>query len=503
MRIPTVVAVVVVAGCAASTEDVSSISQATTVCGGGATVHGMDVSGYETSIDFPTAKAAGIEFAFIRASDGSDYIDPSFDGYWAAAREAGVMRGAYQSFRPEQDPIAQADLLLAKIAGDPAGPGDLPPVIDVEVTDGLTPEQVATSVQAWVAHVGAAIGRSPIIYAGFYSWASDTGGLDLSGSPLWHAEYSDDPCPNIPVPWTQWTFWQYTASGTVPSVEGELTDLDVFDGTLAQLQTFAASGAPPCGTIASSGGVIDDGDPCFAAGGPAATLRAVNDAGEGSGLIWTHTTDATAIGNFARWDLDFAAAGSDRVEVYTDTAYAQATRAAYVVHAGSAAPATVVIDQRAVDGWQTLGVFDFAAGGDQWILLGDDTGDAGQQLVFDAVRVTPIADAGDGSDGDGSAGDGSDGVGGDGGPRMDAGCAASGGGAGATAVLVLAGLFSASRARRGLRRRAHPRPRTATRRRAADCTPAASRRPGRTARRRARRSSARTSRAWRRPRRSR
>ena len=108
------------AGCAPGPSPESTVAQATTVCSGADVVHGMDVSSYETSIDWPTAKAAGIEFAFIRASDGLQYRDPKFATYWAGARAAGVMRGAYQFFRPTQDPIAQADLLLAAIGRAPA-----------------------------------------------------------------------------------------------------------------------------------------------------------------------------------------------------------------------------------------------------------------------------------------------------------------------------------------------------------------------------------------------
>jgi hypothetical protein len=60
---------------------------------------------------------------------------------------------------------------------------------------------------------------------------------------------------------------------------------------------------------------------------------------------------------------------------------------------------SVTIDQTAVDGWQPLADVTFAAGGDQWINLGDNTGEATQQqLVFDAVRLTPDAvDTGSGS----------------------------------------------------------------------------------------------------------
>src|SRR5215831_3258147 len=120
-------------GCA---DTLSSAQQADTACADGVTVKGMDVSYYEASVDWAAAHADGIDFAFIRATDGVQYIDPKFPTYWAGAKAAGVIRGAYQFFRPAEDPIAQADLLLAKTG--PYELGDLPPVIDVEVNGGLS-----------------------------------------------------------------------------------------------------------------------------------------------------------------------------------------------------------------------------------------------------------------------------------------------------------------------------------------------------------------------------
>ncbi len=372
-----------VAGCTSGPE-LSVVEQSTTACGGTDVVHGMDVSSYETSIDWPTAKAAGIDFAFIRATDGVQFHDPKFATYWAGAKDAGVIRGAYQFFRPTEDPIAQADLLLSLIG--PLAPGDLPPALDVETTGGLSQPVVEAAVRAWIDHVTPIIGRPPVIYAGYYSWQDYTGNANLTSSPLWHAQYTSAACPNIPTPWTAWTFWQYSSTGTVPAVLGETTDLDVFDGTLAQLQAFADHAPSPCGTIGATGGEVDDTDACFAAGGPASTLRHVTDAGERASLTWTKATAAALPGNFAQWTLDVVEPGTYRVEVYTAAAYAQAHHAPYRVRA-SGETREVAIDQTAVDGWQSLGERAFAAGGDQFVQLDDNIGEPGVQLVFDAVRL--------------------------------------------------------------------------------------------------------------------
>ncbi len=423
------------AGCAVPTR---SVEQADVVCADGPTIKGIDVSSYDPTVDFTMAHAAGIEFAFVRASDGTQYPDPMFATHWANAKAAGVIRGAYQFFRPAEDPIAQADLLLSRAQ---YAPGDLPPVLDLENAGGLTQDQVVAAVKAWVDHVTAAIGRPPIVYAGLYSWPTLTNSADFTTSPLWVAQYTSAACPDIPRPWTRWMFWQDTAGGSVAGVPGSMLDMDLFNGTLDDLVAFT-NGAPPpsCATLDPSGGMIDDGDPCFVAGGPASYLRHVTGAGEGGSLIWTHATAAASEANYAQWNLDLAEGGRYLVEAYTDHAYAQSKQAAYLVHAASG-DTVATIDQSAVDGWQTLGDFELAAGSGQYIHLADNTGEPASdnvQLVFDAIRLTrdelPTAP-----------------------PKQGGGCSSTGGGAGTFVGVVVLGALTSRRRSRSRRRPASPR----------------------------------------------
>jgi lysozyme len=367
----------------------SKLEQAATVCGSGSEVKGIDVSYYQGNIDWAKVAGDGVKFAFIRASDGLNTPDTKFDTYWAQAKANGILRGAYQYFRPGQDVIAQADLLLARI-GTPE-PNDLPPVIDVESDGGLAPATVAAKVKQWIDHVEANLGVKPIIYTGFYFWRDEVGAPAFgAGYPLWHAQYTTAACPNIPAPWSNWAFWQYTDAGRVNGISGNV-DTNRFNGTYQDLLALTQPAAP-CGTLGREGGVIDNGDACFVTGGPAASLRNVTDAGEGGSLIWTYATDGNEA-NFARWNLDLAESGRYRIEVYTDSAYAKSKQARYVINANGREHA-LVLDQSAVDGWQTLATLDFAAGGNQSIHLGDATGEPladKVQLAFDALRLTRVS----------------------------------------------------------------------------------------------------------------
>lgn len=204
------------------------------VCDNGPTVPGIDVSYYQEAIAWKRVRRAGIRYAFIRVSDGFDRVDERWARNWADAKRAGVMRGAYQYFRPDQDVATQVDLLVNLLAKDR---GELPPVIDVETNGGLPPAELVARVQQWVTRVRDKLGVEPIVYTGPEFWRDRAKGGDVSAQPLWIAHYTRD-CPSVPKPWTRWVFWQHTDNGRVPGIEGPV-DLDLFAGTMQDLENFA------------------------------------------------------------------------------------------------------------------------------------------------------------------------------------------------------------------------------------------------------------------------
>jgi lysozyme len=209
-------------------------------CAPPSAARGIDVSYYQPVVAWRRLRAAGIEFAFIRVSDGATIADPKFSQHWVGARRAGLLRGAYQFFRPEESSIAQADVLIAALRRDP---GELPPVIDVEVTGGATPEQLVARVRAWLDRVRAELGVEPIIYTGPELWRDGAGGADLTSQPLWLAHYTAG-CPTVPPAWTHWTFWQYTDRGTIDGIDGPV-DLNLFAGDSEALAELARRARRP------------------------------------------------------------------------------------------------------------------------------------------------------------------------------------------------------------------------------------------------------------------
>jgi lysozyme len=236
-----------VAGCGAeSGERTTSTSESTVVCAGKDLVHGVDVSVYQGTIDWTAVKGDGIDFAIARVGDGLG-VDKQFDANWTGMKDAGILRGAYQFFEPADDPNALADLFLEKIGT--LGEGDLPPALDVEKTGGQTPQTIAANIHVWMEKVAAATGRTPIIYTGRYFWNDSVGGsTDFGNNPLWLPAWGAT-CPNTPNGWNAWAFWQTSAKGTVAGIAGDV-DLDVFDGTLSDLNGLASPpNALPIGAI--------------------------------------------------------------------------------------------------------------------------------------------------------------------------------------------------------------------------------------------------------------
>lgn len=224
-------------GCGAPDETTEQAGSFATVCGRGGTVEGIDISSYQATINWPMVRAAGKRFAIARIGDGT-YRDRYFATNWAAIRAQGMIRGAYLYFEPNTDVDTQAMIVIAAVGR--LGPGDLPVTLDVEKPGpGLpSPATYTARIQRFVTLVTAGTGKRPMIYTGRYYWQDYVRSTAFAGDPLWHAQYTSAACPNIADQWRDWAFWQYTSSGRVAGIAGNV-DLDRFNGSLTQLQALA------------------------------------------------------------------------------------------------------------------------------------------------------------------------------------------------------------------------------------------------------------------------
>jgi GH25 family lysozyme M1 (1,4-beta-N-acetylmuramidase) len=186
-------------------------------------IGGIDISGHDHRrfpIEWRTEVAAGSRFVYIKATEGTTYLNPHFAADYAEARAAHRYVGAYVFARPDLgDPVGQAEFFL-RHAGFVRDARTLVPFVDLEWpyegvrTDqcyNLRPAQMRAWIRAFVGRIEASIGRKPMIYTNSYWWDPCTGNdASYADHPLDIANYTKKP-PRLPAGWTTFALWQYQA----------------------------------------------------------------------------------------------------------------------------------------------------------------------------------------------------------------------------------------------------------------------------------------------------
>jgi lysozyme len=197
--------------------------------------YGHSIRGFDASTDvaWATAKARGLRFAFLQTSVAGR-PNEAFARGWAMARACGIPRGAYFLLSPTGDAGAQAERLVSAITGDP---GELPPVVDVELTPGCKAPCCAASATTWATAVAKALetvehgtGRAPLLYTVADFWKECLENTSrFAKRPLWLAGYPTfDAAPRPGFGgWQRWVFYQ--AAGNARLGKG-VVDTDVFGG---------------------------------------------------------------------------------------------------------------------------------------------------------------------------------------------------------------------------------------------------------------------------------
>ncbi len=208
----------------------------------GYSVRGVDVSVYQGDIDWDTLADQDIDFAFIKATEGSGSQDSRFAENWQAARQTDLLVGAYHFLSFDSSGSTQADNIIATV---PNETGALPVVVDVECYADYcatmpTKQQVRDILDPLLADLEAHYGAPPILYAtaDYYdSYLRDGYGEN----PIWIRSVFTP--PTLPDG-RAWDLWQYSNREKLPGYEGDedYIDLNVFRGTLDELKSLRASG---------------------------------------------------------------------------------------------------------------------------------------------------------------------------------------------------------------------------------------------------------------------
>ena len=190
-------------------------------------MHGIDVSHHQDNIDWEAVKAMQVKnikigFAFIKATEGLGRVDNTFRRNWFNAKQAGIPRGAYHFFISSKSGKAQAENFIETID---LQKGDLPPVLDIETTNGVSAEDIQQRVKDWLIMVEQFYKVKPIIYTNVDFYENFLAGK-FDDYPLWVAHYLVQDRPRIQ---RNWIFWQHNENGRVNGIDASV-DFNVFNG---------------------------------------------------------------------------------------------------------------------------------------------------------------------------------------------------------------------------------------------------------------------------------
>lgn len=190
-------------------------------------IHGIDISHHQATIDWADVKKMRdknikIGFTYIKATEGISNVDDCYRKNWFRAKEAGLPRGAYHFFIASKSGRAQAESFIETVTLEK---GDLPPVLDIEQTNGASVTDIQERTRDFLVAIEKQYKVKPIIYTNvdFYNNFL-TGKFDEY--PLWVAHYLVKDKPSID---RKWVFWQHSKTGRVNGIDAPV-DFNAFNG---------------------------------------------------------------------------------------------------------------------------------------------------------------------------------------------------------------------------------------------------------------------------------
>lgn len=210
---------------------------------------GLDVSEFNGNVEWTKVKEANYKFAFVRCADGN-VKDANYGKLRVeSVRGAGMTCGVYyfghvaSPLNDQRNGREEAGMAIYFAREGTWGhTGDLPLVYDFEEKsmNEQTPQKCATHIYQFVIAYKFIENTYPIIYTNPNTWNQINSSFTaeqasvVAKCPLWIANWNVT-SPQVPYPWTEWTFWQWTNEGAVPGITGKV-DLDRFSGTTTQFE---------------------------------------------------------------------------------------------------------------------------------------------------------------------------------------------------------------------------------------------------------------------------
>lgn len=193
-------------------------------------VIGVDVSSYQADIDMNMLKQQGIEFIYIKATEGSGMQDARFAENWENAKDAGLLSGAYHFFSYDSPGKTQAENFISTVGSNLKG--RLIPVVDVEYygdkeENPPKKEDVVRELRVFLEMIEEQYGARPMIYTRSDIYDRYLKG-EFDGYKKWMSSLY------TPIYWNcndDWYIWQYLNRGELKGYTGgeRYIDLNVLN----------------------------------------------------------------------------------------------------------------------------------------------------------------------------------------------------------------------------------------------------------------------------------
>lgn len=192
-------------------------------------VKGLDISAHNGVPDFDSVRSAGVDFVYLKASEGVTFRDIAYPANYLRASGAGLKVGAYHFFRFDCDGARQAANFLQAIRGTHL---DLPLAIDVEESGNpaqIPTELVMERLKSLVVLLRAE-GRRVIIYTNKQGHARFVRSLTAEDkeTEVWICSFTAPPLGH-----EKWQLWQHSHIARVPGIKGPV-DMNTFNGSRSE-----------------------------------------------------------------------------------------------------------------------------------------------------------------------------------------------------------------------------------------------------------------------------
>ncbi len=181
---------------------------------------GCDISSFQRTVDWKKYAASGQRFVWVKATEGTNYVNPYFAQAWLGSKAAGILRGTYHFAQPNQNQ-PEAEVLWFLQHAQPLQDDDLL-ALDIEVGAG----DLFDWTWRFLNTIAVRTGRTAYLYSGLWFMQPHNlcqPDLDRASAGLWYAAYQASP-PAPPAGWSHITFWQHTSSAVVPGVTGAVDE---------------------------------------------------------------------------------------------------------------------------------------------------------------------------------------------------------------------------------------------------------------------------------------